>query len=50
MADIVGVDGIHTAGTSGLLCDLCGKECDSKVEELNFLSRMTCHGEKLSRY
>lgn len=45
MADIVGVDGIHNI--SGLLCDLCGKECDSKVEELNFLSRFTCPDNKL---
>ena len=37
MTDIVGTDGIHSI--SGLSCDLCGKECDSKVEELNFLSK-----------
>ena len=44
MADIVGVDGIHNI--KGLRCDFCGRECDSKVEELNFLSEPTSFAQQ----
>ena len=43
MADIVGLDGIHSVGGE---CDLCGKVCDTATQELNLLacSFSACEG------